>query len=303
MKRRDDLSAPRAARRVGVQYDSDVFGAFAVIYGAEYSYAELKQVVDLLRRELVLVEDVAKVETYGELTEAVYIVPDRERMSALGISPDVIVDEMRQKNVVSDAGHVKVGPEFITIDPTGEMRSVEQFESILLSGEGDAQIFLRDVAEVERGYVEPPDTLIRYDGNPGIGICISTISGGNVVTMGEAINARMQELMAEMPLGINGGVVSLQSDAVSTAIDGFVLSLLEAVVIVIVVLLFFMGLRSGLLIGFILLLTILGSFIFLAPMGVALERISLGALIIALGMLVDNAIVVVDGVLIRLQKG
>ena len=294
---------PGAGPSTVVDDYGDVFGAFAVIYGAEYSYAELKQVVDLLRRELVLVEDVAKVETYGELTEAVYIVPDRERMGALGISPDVIVDEMRQKNVVSDAGHVKVGPEFITIDPTGEMRSVEQFESILLSGEGDAQIFLRDVAEVERGYVEPHDTLIRYDGNPGIGIGISTISGGNVVTMGEAINARMQELMAEMPLGINGGVVSLQSDAVSTAIDGFVLSLLEAVVIVIVVLLFFMGLRSGLLIGFILLLTILGSFIFLAPMGVALERISLGALIIALGMLVDNAIVVVDGVLIRLQKG
>jgi len=282
---------PGAGPSTVVDDYGDVFGVFVVVYGEEYSYAELKQVVDLLRRELVLVEDVAKVETYGELTEAIYIVPDRERMAALGISPAVIVDEMRQKNLVADAGRVKVGPEFITIDPTGGIYSVEQFESIL------------DVAEVKRGYVEPPGTLIRYDGKPGIGIGISTAAGGNVVTMGEAITDRMQELLEEMPLGIEGGKVSVQSDAVTTAINGFVISLLEAVAIVIVVLLLFMGLRSGLLIGFILLLTILGSFIFLAPMGVALERISLGALIIALGMLVDNAIVVVDGMLIRLQKG
>jgi multidrug efflux pump subunit AcrB len=294
---------PGAGPSTVVDDYGDVFGVFGVIYGEEYSYAELKQVVDLMRRELVLVDDVAKIETYGELTEAVYIVPDRERMAALGIPPSVIVDEMRQKNLVAEAGRVKVGPEYITIDPTGEMRSVKQFESILLSGQGDAQIFLRDVAEVRRGYVEPPDTLIRYDGKPGIGIGISTVAGGNVVTMGQALSERMQELMAELPLGVDIGKVSVQSDAVTAAISGFVISLVEAVVIVIVVLLFFMGLRSGLLIGFILLVTILGSFIFLSPMGVALERISLGALIIALGMLVDNAIVVVDGMLIRLQRG
>jgi multidrug efflux pump subunit AcrB len=281
----------------------DVFGVFAVVYGDEYSYAELKEVVDLLRRELVLVQDVAKVETYGELTEAVYVVHDRERMAALGVSPRAIVDELRQKNLVAEAGRVKVGPEFITIHPGGEIRSVEQFEAILLSGQGDAQIFLRDVAEVKRGYVEPPGNIIRYDGKPGIGIGISTVAGGNVVTMGEAVTERANELLEEIPLGIEFGKVSVQSEAVSAAISGFIVNLLEAVVIVIVVLLLFMGLRSGLLIGFILFLTIIASFIFLAPMGVALERISLGALIIALGMLVDNAIVVVDGMLIRMQKG
>jgi multidrug efflux pump subunit AcrB len=281
----------------------DVFGVFIAIYGEEYSYAELKKVVDLLRKELVLVQDVAKVETYGERVEAVYVELSRDRMSQLGISPAVIIDELRQKNIVTDSGQVKVGPEFITINPTGEITSVKQFESIMLSGGSERQIYLRDVATVRRGYVEPQDQMIRYDGKVAIGMGISTIAGGNVVTMGKALEKRLIKIQEQIPLGIQLGIVSLQSGAVAKAISGFLNSLYQAVAIVIVVLLIFMGLRSGLLIGFILVITICGSFIFLESMGVALERISLGALIIALGMLVDNAIVIVDGVLIKLQKG
>jgi multidrug efflux pump subunit AcrB len=281
----------------------DVFGIFIAVSGEGYSYAEIKDVVDMLRRELLLVKDVGKIDTYGERTEAVYVELNRDRMSQLGISPDAIINELRQKNLVTNSGRVTVGSEFITLNPTGEIKDVAQFGDILISGQGSEQIYLKDVATVRRGYVEPQNKLIRYDGNPAIGLGISTVSGGNVVTMGEALKKRVEELKAQVPLGIEFGLVSVQSDAVKTAITGFVISLLEAVVIVIVVLLFFMGLRSGLLIGFVLLLTIVGSFIFLAPMQVALERISLGALIIALGMLVDNAIVVVDGVLVRLQKG
>jgi len=224
-------------------------------------------------------------------------------MSQLGISDDAIINELRQKNVVTDAGRVKVGSEFITINPTGEVSSVKQFESILISSGGDEQIYLRDVANVKRGYVDPQDHLIRYDGREAIGLGISTVAGGNVVKMGEALEARLVELRGRIPVGIEAGVVSLQSEAVTIAINGFVSSLLQAVAIVIVVLLFFMGLRSGILIGFVLMVTIAGTFIFMSPMEIALERISLGALIIALGMLVDNAIVIVDGVLVRLEKG
>jgi multidrug efflux pump subunit AcrB len=224
-------------------------------------------------------------------------------MSQLGIPESVIVDELQQKNLVTEAGRVKVGREFITIEPSGGIDSVDDFESILLSGGAEQQIYLRDVATVRRGYVEPPGTLMRFDGAPAIGLGISTVSGGNVVTMGDALYQRMLQLGEQIPLGIELHVISLQSRAVTTAIAGFTNSLLQAVAIVVGVLLLFMGLRSGLIIGFILLLTIVGSFIFLGNMGVALERISLGALIIALGMLVDNAIVVVDGMLIKLQQG
>ncbi|MDB4433293.1 efflux RND transporter permease subunit [bacterium] len=294
---------PGAGPSLVVDDYGDVYGVFVTISGGEYSYAELKEVVDLYRRDLLLVEDVAKIETYGERTEAIYVELSRDRMSQLGIPESAIIDELRQKNLVTDSGRVKVGAEFIAIDPTGTITSVEQIEAILIRGGSGSQIYLRDVASVRRGYVEPPGHLIRYDGKAAIGLGISTASGGNVVAMGQALRRRADELLPQIPLGIEVGIVSLQSQAVETAIRGFVSSLVQAVAIVIVVLLFFMGLRSGLLIGFILVLTICGSFIFLGPMAVALERISLGALIIALGMLVDNAIVVVDGMLIKLQKG
>ena len=295
---------PGAGPSLVVDDFGDVFGIFVAVYGEEYSYAELKSYVDFLRRELLLVQDVAKIDTYGERVEAIFIELNRDRMAQLGISEGMIVSELQQKNLVSDSGSVKVGTEFITIDPTGGVSTVEDFESILIRGlRSGSQIYLRDVADVSRGYAEPPDNFMRYDGKSAIGLGISTVSGGNVVTMGEALKTRLAELAPQSPLGIEFGVVSLQSEAVTIAIRGFTSSLLQAVAIVIAVLLVFMGLRSGLLIGFILLLTIVGSFIFLAPWGVALERISLGALIIALGMLVDNAIVIVDGMLIKLEKG
>jgi multidrug efflux pump subunit AcrB len=294
---------PGAGPSLVVDDYGDVYGIFIAITGDGYSYAEIKDVVDLLRRELLLVKDVGKIDTYGERTEAIYVELNRDRMSQLGIPPDAIVKELRQKNLVTDSGRVAVGKEFITLNPTGEIKTVDQFGAILISVRGSEQIHLRDVARVWRGYVEPQNHMIRYDGQLAIGLGISTVSGGNVVEMGAALKQRVAELMTQVPVGINAGMVSVQSDAVDIAIKGFVVSLLEAVAIVIVVLLLFMGVRSGLLIGFVLVLTIGGTFIFLAPMEVALERISLGALIIALGMLVDNAIVVVDGVLVRLQKG
>ncbi|MDH3690393.1 MAG: efflux RND transporter permease subunit [Gammaproteobacteria bacterium] len=282
----------------------DVYGIFVAIYGPEYSYAELKEYAKLLRRELLLVQDVAKIDFWGDQSEAVYVEPDRDRMSQLGILPQQIIDSLQDKNVVSDSGRVRVGQEYIAIDPTGTFDSVEEIEDLLIIGHSsNQQIYLRDVATVRRDYVEPPKNVLRYDGNVSIGLGISTVKGGNVVTMGEAVEKRAKELLPRTPLGIEFGVISLQSTAVTLAIEGFLISLLEAVVIVVVVLLVFMGVRSGLLIGFILALTISGTFIFMGPWNVALERISLGALIIALGMLVDNAIVVVDGILVRIQRG
>lgn len=284
----------------------DVWGVFFAVYSPqdEYTDSELREFAKLLRRELLLVQDVAKVDFWGARTEAVYVEPNRERMSQLGIYPGVITEKLRRKNIVADAGRVQVGPEFIAIDPTGTFTTVKQFENLLISGEGKkSQIFLKDVATVRRGYVEPPVRVLRYDGHRAIGIGISTVKGGNAVLMGEAVDRRLRELGSQIPVGMEFGIISLQSDAVTTAINGFVINLIEAVAIVIGVLLLFMGLRSGLIIGFILALTIAGTFIFMGPWHVALERISLGALVIALGMLVDNAIVVVDGILVGLQQG
>jgi multidrug efflux pump subunit AcrB len=282
----------------------DVYGIFFAITGEGYSFAQLKDVGEFLRKELALVQDVARVDFFAVRPEVVYIELDRDRMAQMGVPPAAIVQELQAHNVAANAGRVEVGPDHITIEPTGIFTDVSDFERLVLSSvSGTSQIYLGDVATVRRGYQDPPMPVLHFDGQPAVGLGISTVAGGNVVTMGEALKVRMAELMENVPVGIEFGVISMQSDAVTTAINGFVISLGQAVIIVIVVLLFFMGLRSGLLIGFILLLTICGSFIFLKGQGVILERISLGALIIALGMLVDNAIVVVDGMLINMGKG
>jgi len=281
----------------------DVFGVFVALYGPGYSYAELKAVAQLLRREYMLVPDVAKVEFWGDRQEAIHIDMERDRAAQLSVTPASLQRSILDKNMVVDAGRVRVGERFIDIDPTGTFPTAESIADMLIRGESDAQFYLRDIASVSRGYQEPPTKVLRYDGQVAIGIGISTSSGGNVVTMGDALGAKTQEILDQLPLGVEFGIVSMQSDAVTTAISGFIVSLLQAVAIVVAVLLVFMGLRSGVIIGFILALTIAGTFIFMAPWGVALERISLGALIIALGMLVDNAIVVVDGILVRMQGG
>ncbi len=173
-----------------------------------------------------------------------------------------------------------------------------------MGSDSGQQIYLRDVADVRTRLRRTAQQRVAVRRAPCHRAWGSRPSqGGNVVVMGEAIEARMQELAERIPLGVEFGVISLQSQAVTTAINGFLVSLIEAVVIVVVVLLLFMGLRSALIIGAVLTLTILATFIFMSPWGVALERISLGALVIALGMLVDNAIVVVDGMLVRINEG
>lgn len=284
----------------------DVYGVFIAISGEGYTYAELKDFIDLLRRELLLVHDVKKIILYGVQPEAVYVEMSRPKMAALGISQDEIYSALREKNLPADSGRLELGSEYIPINPTGEFTSEEQFGDLLISskdGASDRLVYLKDVATVRRGYVDPPKTLLRFDGKPAIGLAISTRLGGNVVTMGQAVEKRLKQLLPQAPLGMEIGIISDQSAAVTTAINGFMVNLIEAIIIVVVVLLIFMGLRSGLIIGFILYLTIAGTFLVMGYYEIILERISLGALIIALGMLVDNAIVVVDGMKVKMEQG
>ncbi|KAB2833939.1 MAG: efflux RND transporter permease subunit, partial [Candidatus Dadabacteria bacterium] len=282
----------------------DVYGVYLAITGEGYSYAELKDYADLLKRELLLVKDVKKIVLYGEQSEAVYVEMSRPKMAALEISQQEIYNALRAKNLPADAGDIDVGKEKYPINPTGEFTSEAEFGDLLVSSNGSKNlVFLKDVADVRRGYMEPPKNMLRYNGKPAIGLAISTVLGGNVVTMGQGIEEKVKELQPLAPLGMELEVISLQSESVTQSINGFVVNLVEAIVIVVVVLLFAMGLRSGLIIGAVLFITICGTFVFMGMWNITLERISLGALIIALGMLVDNAIVVVDGMRIKMEQG
>lgn len=281
----------------------DVYGVYFAMSGDGFSYAELKKVGELLRRELTVVQDVKKVIFFGEQQEAIYVEMSRAKMANLGITRQEIFDALSAKNLPADAGHIKIGTEFIPIVPTGVFKSDKDFGDLLVSSKGGRLIYLRDVAEIHRDYVDPPRRVLRVNGKPALGLAISTVMGGNAVTMGDAVGVRVKELMPQIPHGIDLDIVSLQSETVRESVNGFLINLIEAVAIVVIILLFFMGLKSGLIIGFILVLTIAATFVVMGKYQITLERISLGALIIALGMLVDNAIVIVDGMKVRIERG
>ena len=284
----------------------DVYGVYAAVSGAGFTQHELHEIAKFLQRELLLATDVKRIELYGVQSETIYVEVNRGKMSEFGVAPGEIFAALAAKNLVAPAGHLTIGTEYIPVNPTGEFTSEQEFGDLLIRGGGagsDRLVLLRDVAEIKRGYQDPPRTLLRIDGVPAVGLGISTVLGGNVITMGEALDERFQELKQQVPLGTELHLIAMQSDAVTTAVYGFISNLVQAVLIVVVVLLLVMGVRSGLIIGAVLLITVLGTFVVMDLLDVTLERISLGALIIALGMLVDNAIVVTDGMRVRMQQG
>jgi multidrug efflux pump subunit AcrB len=281
----------------------DVYGMLYAIHGDGYSEDELRDYVDLLRRDLVLVDGVGKVSVGGRQQEQVIVEISRSRLAALGIPPAQIANLLQTQNSVSNAGSLQVGAESIRIHPTGEFQSVAELEQLIISNPAAKElIYLGDVAKVYRASQEIPNHVIRFNGKPALSLGVSFSAGVNVVSAGAAVVSRMAQLDYQRPVGIEISPIYNQPAEVAASVDGFVINLVESVLIVIVVLLVFMGLRSGLLIGLILLLTVLGTFIFMQQMQIELQRISLGALIIALGMLVDNAIVVVEGILIGMQR-
>ena len=282
----------------------DVYGIMWAITGDGYAYDDLKDYVDYLKREIELVDGVSKVVMAGEQSEVVFIEISTNKMASLGISPDTVNALLTTQNTVQRAGAVQAGSEYLYIHPTGEYSSVTEMENLLITSQGnDKLIYLKDVATITKGYAEVPSNVIRFDQKQAINVGISFSSGVNVVKVGEKIDARLLEIEKFRPAGIDIGVIYDQPKEVDKSVSAFIMNLVEAVAIVVAVLLLFMGLKSGLLIGLILLLTVLGSFLVMKWFAIDLQRISLGALIIALGMLVDNAIVVVEGILIGQSQG
>lgn len=295
---------PRASRSIINDDYGDVYGVVYAIYGDEYSYEELKDFTDYLEKELVLVDGVGKIDTFGVQKRALYLEMDKETLFKIGLTKEQILRELYVKNLVANYGSVHLGEKLTPIQTNQNFKSTQDIGNILIKGvRGESQIFLKDIATIKEGYIDPPTNMLEYDGHQAIALGISTSSGGNVIEMGKKIDAKMAELNKQKPQGMHIGTIAHQAKSVEKAIDTFVMNLIQAVFIVIAVLLLFMGLRSGLIIGFVLIVTILGSFVFMPTLDVILQRVSLGAFIIALGMLVDNAIVVVDGIYTRINKG
>ena len=283
---------------------SDVYGILYNISGEDYTYRELADYANILRRELTLVKGVKKVSIAGNVSEQVVIEISQSKLASLGVDPRLIFNLIQNQNIVSNAGRMLIEGQSVRIHPTGEFQSIKELEQLVINIPGSSElVYLGDIATIYKAFDETPFNLYRSNGQKALSVGISFSKGVNVVDIGRAVEQRMAELESSRPLGIELTPVYSQPDIVDHSVNNFIISLVEAVAIVIVVLLFAMGLRSGLLMGGILLLTILGTFIGMNILSIQLELISLGALIIALGMLVDNAIVVTEGVLVGLQRG
>jgi multidrug efflux pump subunit AcrB len=308
-------SLPPGAGRPQVLDDYGyVFGFLLAVTSDGYSDAELERYVKNLRKELSLVPGVARVSLWGVREKRIYIDVSEAQLALLGLTPAELVATLRTQNMVVDAGRVDYQTMRFRIAPTGEFVSPEAIAELAIAGvalpgetgarRGEEIIRIQDFARVRSGYADPPSHLLRQNGKPAIAMAMAPASGVNAVEVGRAIDERLGELVADLPVGIGVEKISWQSDLVAESIRAFMINLAEAVVIVLVVLALTMGVRGGLIIGISgLVFPILGTFIVMWLWGIDLHRVSLGAMIVAMGMMVDNAIVVVDGIMVRIGQG
>lgn len=282
----------------------DVYGIIFAIIGKDYSYRELYDYADLIRKDLLLVPDVSKVNIWGIQPEEIHVELSPAKLAQIRFSPNSIYSSLKKYNLVSSSGELRLGDEYINLRATGNLTDLDKIGELFIQGGVSGEfIRLKDISNIVRTYQSPPKALTRFNDEKSLLIGISPKSGGNVIELGKNIKAKIKELDAQLPLGLKIEIVTFQPDGVASSIDNFVISLYESIAIVIITLFVAMGFSSSILIGASLLFTILGTFIGMYLMHVNLERISLGALIIALGMLVDNAIVINEGMLVRIQKG
>jgi multidrug efflux pump subunit AcrB len=309
LRRKIEAAQPKLPKGVlpSSVYDDygDVYGIFLALTGDGFSDSELKKYAEYIQRELLLVKDVSSIQLFGVQTQTIDIETKMATIAKLGINPNAIITTLGSQNTVVDAGGINNGPHRIRVETPGDFASIDEIKKLMIQGENKEQFYLKDIADIKRGGIEPREPLMRYMGKPAVGIAISTATGANVVIMGDTVQSRIDELKKELPVGLELNRIYYQSKFVKEAISKFVVNLGQSVTIVVLVLvlLITMGLRSGLLIASGLVLSILGTLLVMLVWGIDLQRISLAALILVMGMIVDNAIVVTDGSLISLQKG
>ncbi|RUO29616.1 efflux RND transporter permease subunit [Aliidiomarina soli] len=283
---------------------ADVYGVLLALTGDGYSNRALHDHARYVQRELVSIPGVAKATISGVQQEQVVVEVSRARLANLGISPQRIYELLSTQNTVSNAGQVMLDDDAVRFATSGEFSSVEAMEMLLISNPGaQEQLYLGDVARIYRSPEPIPDHILHFQGQSSVWLGVSFASGVNVVEVGERVQQALDDIEYATPAGLNIDAIYNQPAKVESSVNGFLINLAQAVVIVMLALLLTMGMRSGFIIGFVLLITVLGTFIFMSLFSIELHRVSLGALIIALGMLVDNAIVITEGMLVGVQRG
>ena len=281
----------------------DVYGIFYAFTADGYSYPEMYRYAKYLRRELQQVKGVKRINIAGNRDEVINITLSKEQISRNGLLPTQIMAVLQSVGSTVNAGKYNQGTERIALYVDDAVKDEEDIRNLLVQTSGGKTVRLGDIARVERGFSEPQRNGFFVEGKPALAICIALESSAIVPDVGKSVDARLAEAMKNIPAGMQTEKIFFQPDKVDDAISSFMWNLLESVLIVVLVLIFTMGFRSGLIIGFGLVLTVAVSFPILLMCGTTLQRISLGAFIVAMGMLVDNAVVIMDGILIDKKRG
>jgi multidrug efflux pump len=280
----------------------DTYGNLYAITGPGFSYPELRDFADAARNELLRVQDVSKVEIEGDQEQKIYIEASRAKLASLGIDPAVIAHQVAATNVVTPAGVVQAVTERVRVDVTGEFDSVEAIRNMGIRA-GDRVFRLGDIAEVKRAVSDPPTSRLRFQGEPALGLAVSMRKGGDVIVLGRNLDQAIARIQASLPVGVQVRAISDQPKVVKSSVKEFTSSLAEAVAIVLVVSFFSLGMRTGLVVALSIPLVLAMTFLCMYLLDIELQRISLGALIIALGLLVDDAIIAVEMMALKLEQG
>ena len=282
----------------------DVYGIVVGLTGEGFTFRELEELADEVKAVFLQLEDASKVDLLGLQEERVFLEYNNARLADLGLSPGQLAQILEQRNIVVSGGAFNLGTERLALEPSGSFGSIDEIGKTLLRLPGTNQVFqLRDVATLSRDYVDPATEVVRVNGRPGVGIAIAMREGGNNIALGKAVKAEIARFNQIYPLGIEFDLVSFSPKEVDDKVKGFVLNLLQAIAVVTLVMLITLGFRTGLIVSSLIPITMLLSIIVMSNFSIGLDQISLAALIIALGMLVDNGIVVSESTMVHMEKG
>src|SRR5574344_214840 len=281
----------------------DVFGVFYGLTGNGHTFREMNDMAKVIKNDLLSIKDVAKVEIYGVQTPTIEVTMSPSVMANSGLTMSDIKQAFIAQNRMVDAGAIETDKTRIRIESTGNFYSLDDIGNMTIVSRTGEHFKLSDIAEISESYKYPKNNIMRICGEPAIGVAVSTIPTGNVVDMAAIVKQHVEEFNKTMPEGYNLTSIYDQGDESAVANDGFIMNLIVSVITVVIILFFFIGFKNGLLIGSSLIFSIFATLIVMFANGIALQRMSLAAIIIAMGMLVDNAIVVSDSALVNMQRG
>jgi multidrug efflux pump subunit AcrB len=282
----------------------DVFGIVITLTGEGYSYAELKDIADDTRDQFLYLEDAAKVEILGAQEERIFVEYSNTQLSRLNLSPSQLLQMLSSRNIIIPGGSIKIGNERIELEPSGNFRSVEEVKKTVISLPGSNEIlYLSDIADVKRGYVDPPASMVHSSGAKALGIAISMREGGNNIALGEKVKETLTRIKNSYPYGVEFDVINFSPTEVENKVNSFAMNLVQAILVVAAVMLVSLGLRTGLIVAFLIPASMVMAMLIMSFFNIGLDQISLAALIIALGMLVDNGIVMTESIMVSMSNG